>query len=163
MTYLRPIHDRWESGLRRLKGGDNVLRYRVALGGIAAGLGAWLVFAAEKPWRFDMTQAASWNLSKIVGFYSFWACALNLGLLGLLIWTAPWWAAGDVRRHSETTPRRSLSAIFWIGVIGAMIFVGVLASRRLDFGLAHDEDLSARRAIVGEYIVAEDGSVLPQS
>ena len=68
LTYLRPIHDRWESGLRRLKGGDNVLRYRVALGGIAAGLGAWLVFAAEKPWRFDMTQAASWNLSKIVGF-----------------------------------------------------------------------------------------------
>jgi uncharacterized membrane protein len=161
LTYLRPIHDRCESGLRRLKGGDHVLRYRVALGGIAAGLGAWLVFAAEKPWRFDLTQAESWNLGKIVGFYSLWACALNLGLLGLLFWTAPWWAADDVRRRSETMPRRSLSAIFWIGVIGAMIFVGALASRRLDFGLAHDEDLSARRAIVGEYIVAEDGSVLP--
>jgi hypothetical protein len=58
------------------------------------------------------------------------------------------------------TPRRSLSAVFWIGVIGAMIFVGSLASQRLDFGLAHDEDLSARRAIVGEYIVTEDGRVL---
>ena len=161
MIYLRPIHDRWERGLRRLKGGDNVLRYRVALSGIALGLGAWLAFAADKPWKFDLTQAASWNLGKIVGFYSFWAGAFNLGLLGILIWTAPWWAAGEVRRKSDTMPRRSFSALFWIGVIGAMIFVGSLASQRLDFGLAHDEDLSARRAIVGEYIVTEDGSVLP--
>jgi hypothetical protein len=44
-------------------------------------------------------------------------------------------------------------------VIGAMIFVGSLTSQRLDFGLAHDEDLSATRAIVGEYIVTEDGRV----
>ena len=42
-----------------------------------------------------------------------------------------------------------------------MIFTGVLASKRLNFGLAHDEDLSARRAIVGEYKLAKDGSVLP--
>ena len=41
-----------------------------------------------------------------------------------------------------------------------MIFVGSLASTAPRFGLAHDEDLSARRAIVGEYIVTEDGSVL---
>jgi hypothetical protein len=33
--------------LRRLKGGDNVLRYRVALSGIALILGAWLAFAAQ--------------------------------------------------------------------------------------------------------------------
>ena len=88
MIYLRPIHDRWERGLLRLKGGDNVLRYRVALSGIALGLGAWLAFAADKPWRFDLTQAATWNLGKVVGFYSFWAGAFNLGLLGILIWTA---------------------------------------------------------------------------
>jgi hypothetical protein len=161
LIYLRPIHDRWERGLRRLKGGDNVLRYRVALSGIALGLGAWLAFAADKPWRFDLTQAATWNLGKLVGFYSFWAGAFNLGLLGILIWTAPWWAAGEVYGKSDATPRRSFSALFWLGVIGAMIFVGSLASQRLDFGLAHDEDLSARRAIVGEYIVTEDGSVLP--
>ena len=161
MIFLRPIHGRWESGLRRLKGGDNVLRARVALSGIALILGTWLAFAADKPWKFDLTQAASWNLAKIVGFYSFWAGAFNLGLLGILIWTAPWWAAGEARRKSDTTPRRSLSAVFWVGVIGAMIFVGSLASQRLNFGLAHDEDLSARRAIVGEYIVTEDGSVLP--
>ena len=161
MIYLRPIHDRWERGLRRLKQGDNVLRYRVALSGIALGLGAWLAFAADKPWRFDLTQAATWNLGKLVGFYSFWAGAVNLGLLGILIWTAPWWAAGEIHRKSDATPRRSFSALFWLGVIGAMIFVGSLASQRLDFGLAHDEDLSARRAIVGEYIVKEDGSVLP--
>jgi hypothetical protein len=90
LTYLRPIHDRWESGLRRLQGGDNVLRYRVALSGIACILGAWLAFAADKPWKFGLTHAASRNLGKIVGFYSFWAGALNLGLLGILIWTAPW-------------------------------------------------------------------------
>ena len=58
-------------------------------------------------------------------------------------------------------PARSLSGLFWVGVIGAMIFTGVLASKRLNFGLAHDEDLSARRAIVGEYKLAKDGSVLP--
>jgi Dolichyl-phosphate-mannose-protein mannosyltransferase len=147
--------------LRDLKGGDNVLRSRLALSGIALMLGGWLAFAADKPWKFDLTQAAGWNLGKIVGFYSFWAGVLNLGLLGILIWTAPWWAAGEVRESSERTPRQSFSALFWIGVTGAMIFVGSLASQRLSFGLAHDEDLSARRAIVGEYIVAKDGSVLP--
>ena len=138
-----------------------MLRYRVVLGGIAMGLASWLAVAADKPWKFELAQATSWNLAKIVGFYSFLAGALNLGLLGILIWTAPWWAVGDIRRDSDRMPRRSLSAIFWIAVIGAMIFVGSLASQRLDFGLAHDEDLSARRAIVGEYIVTEDGRVLP--
>jgi hypothetical protein len=138
-----------------------VLRYRVALSAISLGLGAWLAVVSDKPWEFDLTQAASWNLGKIVSFYSFWAGAFNLGLLGILIWTAPWWAAGEVRRNSERMLRRSLSSVFWIGVIGAMIFVGALACQRLNFGLAHDEDLSARRAIVGEYIITEDGSVLP--
>jgi Dolichyl-phosphate-mannose-protein mannosyltransferase len=161
LTYLRPIHDRWESGLRRLKGGDTVLRSRVALSCIALALVAWLALVADKPWKFDLTQAASWNLGKIVGFYSFWAGAFNLALLALLIWTAPWWAAGKLRKNSDTMPRPPHSVAFWIGVIGAMVFVGTLASQRLDFGLAHDEDLSARRAIVGEYIVTKDGSVLP--
>jgi 4-amino-4-deoxy-L-arabinose transferase-like glycosyltransferase len=160
LNHLQPLHDRWESGLRCLKGADNVLRYRVALSGIALGLGSWLAFVADKPWRFDLTQTASWNLAKLVGFYSFWAGTFNLGLLGILIWTAPWWAGGEVRRKSDTRPR-SFSRFFWIGVIGAMTFLGSLASQRLDFGLAHDEDLSARRAIVGEYILREDGSLLP--
>ena len=158
---MRPICQLWQSGLKRLRAGDDVLRCRVALSGVALMLASWLTFSADKPWKFDSTQTAKWNLSEIVGLYSFWAGAINLALLGILIWTAPWWAARDHRRSSESLPGRSLSAGFWIGVIGAMIFVGLLASKRLNFGLAHDEDLSARRAIVGEYTVAENGSVLP--
>jgi hypothetical protein len=66
---LRSIRNRWESGLRHLKEGSDVLRYRVALSAISLGLGAWLAVVSDKPWEFDLTQAASWNLGKIVSFY----------------------------------------------------------------------------------------------
>ena len=144
-----------------LKKGDDVLRYRLALTLVALGLSSWLIFSADKPWRFDTTKAAHWNLGEIVGFYSFWAGVCNLGLVGVLIWTARWWADPGDPTSAESPPRRSSSRLFWIGTIGAMIFAGMLSSQRLRFGLAHDEDLSARRAIVGEYTVAVDGSVLP--
>ena len=138
-----------------------MVRYRVALSAVAFGLVLWLIFSADRPWSFDLTRSAEWNLSEIVGFYSFWAGAFNLALLSILIWTARWWA--DPRRGMDSggMPARCLSAIFWMGVIGAMVFTGILASKRLSFGLAHDEDLSARRAIVGEYQLAKDGNVLP--
>jgi Dolichyl-phosphate-mannose-protein mannosyltransferase len=145
----------------RLSQGDHVLRYRLALSLVALGLASWLIFSADKPWRFDTTKAAHWNLGQIVGFYSFWAGVFNLGLLGVLIWTARWWADGRDQPNAESPPRQSRSLLFWIGTIAAMIFAGMLSSQRLSFGLAHDEDLSARRAIVGEYSVAADGSVLP--
>lgn len=150
-----------QNGFRRLKSGDVVLRFQVALSAVAFALALWLIFSADKPWRFDPGRVAKWNLGEIVGFYSFWAGTFNLVLLVILIWTARWWADPGRRMHPAGTPAQSLSGAFWIGVIGAMIFTGGLASKRLNFGLAHDEDLSARRAIVGEYKLAKDGSVLP--
>jgi hypothetical protein len=39
-----------------------------------------------------------------------------------------------------------------------MANAGTPSSKRLNFGLGHDEDLSARRAIIGEYKLAPDGS-----
>jgi hypothetical protein len=120
-----------------------------------------LIFSSGKPWKLDFTHAGSWNLSELVAFYSFWAGALNLGLLAVLIWTAHWWAHTGDPVDSQTTRRQRLSIFFWLGVIGAMALAGILSSKRLNFGLAHDEDLSARRAIIGEYKLASDGSVLP--
>ena len=158
-THARTLRDLWKGGFPWLKAGSEVLRYRVALSGAALGLALWLILSADKPWKFDLAQAAHWHLREIVGFYSFWAGVLNLALLGVLIGTARWWA--DPGDRAEATPKRRASAVFWIAVIGAMAFTAILSSQRLDFGLAHDEDLSARRAIVGEYRVAEDGSVLP--
>lgn len=146
---------------RRLKAGDVVLRFQVALSAVAFALALWLIFSGDKPWRFDLEQIAKWNLGEIVGFYSFWAGAFNLALLVILIRTARWWADAGRRTGAGEMSARPLSGLFWVGVIGAMIFTGVLASKRLNFGLAHDEDLSARRAIVGEYKLAKDGSVLP--
>jgi hypothetical protein len=121
----------------------------------------WLIFLADKPREFDPREAAQWKLGEIVGFYSFWAGAFNLALLGILVWAARWWADSGHKMNSGTTPGRILSGVFWLGVLGAMVFTGILACERLNFGLAHDEDLGARRAIVGEYKLAEDGSVLP--
>ena len=144
-----------------MQAGDDVVRYRVALSAVAFGLVLWLIFSADRPWSFDLTRSAEWHLSEIVGFYSFWAGAFNLALLSILIWTARWWADPRREMDSRGMPARCLSAIFWTGVVGAMVFTGILASKRLSFGLAHDEDLSARRAIVGEYQLAKDGSVLP--
>jgi Dolichyl-phosphate-mannose-protein mannosyltransferase len=157
----RTLRDSWKGGFRWLKAGGDPLRFRVALSGVAFGLALWLISSADKPWKFDLARAADWKLSEIVGFYSFWAGALNLALLGVLIGTARWWADPGERASTGAVTKRPLSAVFWIAVLGAMALAGLLSSKRLDFGLAHDEDLSARRAIVGEYRVAEDGNVLP--
>jgi hypothetical protein len=143
-----------------LMGRGDVRRWRIALGGVAIGLTLWLILSADKPWKFDLTRAAQWNLGAIVGFYSFWAGVFNLALVAVLIGTARWWAEVD-RTAPGASPERRLSPIFWIAVIGAMAFTGILSAKRLNFGLAHDEDLSARRAIVGEYKLADDGQVLP--
>ncbi|HEU4678244.1 MAG TPA: hypothetical protein VFS35_01910, partial [Terrimicrobiaceae bacterium] len=156
----RSFRDWWQTRARWLKEGGDVRRYRIALGGVALGLALWLIFSADKPWKFDLSRAAKWNLSSIVGFYSFWAGVFNLAVVAILIATARWWADAD-RLERKIAPERRLSPLFWVAVIGAMAFTGILSAKRLNFGLAHDEDLSARRAIVGEYKLAEDGHVLP--
>ena len=84
----------------------------------------------------------------------------NLGVLVVLIFTAGWWAA------PKPTRRPSLGARsprwFWPLIVAAMIFCGVAASMRMNYGFAHDEDYSARQVIAGSYKVGPDGKVSPR-
>ncbi len=134
-----------------------VFRFRLVLFLIAGGLAAWLIFLAEKPWTMDTGNRANWKLEQIVGYYSFWAAAGNLGVLAALIFTAGWWAAPKVTRQRTPSPRSSWW--FWPLILAAMIFCGVAASMRMNFGFVHDEDYSARRVIAGSYKVQTDGKV----
>ena len=134
-----------------------VSRFRLLLCLIAGALAAWLIFAAKKPWTMDFTNREDWKLGEIVGYYSFWAAVANFGVLAALIFTSEWWAAPAPTR----CPPRAIRPPkwFWPSLVAAMIFCGAAAAMRMNFGFAHDEDYSARRAIAGSYKLGTDGKV----
>ena len=134
-----------------------VSRFRLILGLAGGALAAWVVFAVEKPWTMDLANRENWKLDQVVSYYSFWAAVANLCILAVLIFTAGWWAAPAPSRlpgRTVVSPRW-----FWPLIISAMIFCGIAAGMRMNFGFVHDEDYSARRVIAGSYKVGTDGQV----
>ena len=134
-----------------------VSRFRLILGLAGGALAAWVVFAVEKPWTMDLANRENWKLGQVVSYYSFWAAVANLCILAVLICTAGWWAApvpSWLPRRTVVSPRW-----FWPLIISAMIFCGIAAGMRMNFGFVHDEDYSARRVIAGSYKVGTDGQV----
>ncbi|HEY5707164.1 MAG TPA: glycosyltransferase family 39 protein [Terrimicrobiaceae bacterium] len=134
-----------------------VFRFRLVLCLIAGGLAAWVIFAAEKPWTAETANRERWKLDQIVDYYSFWAAVGNLGVLVVLIFTAGWWAAP---KPAQCPPPAARSPRwFWPFILAAMIFCGVAAAKRMNYGFVHDEDYSARRVIAGSYKIGADGKV----
>lgn len=132
-------------------------RIRLALGLVTACLFAWLAFVSDKPWEFDTENRERWRVRDFARYYSFWAGALNLGVLAGLIWGARWWA-----RPKETPIRLeppAASKWFWPLVAAAMVFCGGSAAMRMNYGFAHDEDYSARRVIAGSYKTDKNGAI----
>lgn len=130
---------------------------RWILGATVIGILIGLVLAPTKPWNFEPPESGRWRLSEYIAVYSYWAAALNcLVLLGLAL-TASWWAAPsrNIPAATPTTPRW-----FWPFVLAAMIFCGASAAQRMNYGLAHDEDYSARRTISGSYKLTDEGQVV---
>lgn len=136
-------------------------RFRLVLGAMAAGLLAWLVVAADRPWNFVPPEEGRWRLMEYVSVYSFWAALINLGVLVVLLLTANWWA-GRLQNPPPPEPAPRCPRWFWPLVVGAMIFCGLSAATRMNFGFAHDEDYSARRVVWGSYQLKKDGEVRPE-
>lgn len=134
-----------------------VLCARLILGAIFAVLAGWLIFAADRPWDYDLALRRRWKVADFAGYYSFWAAWLNIGVVSGLIATAGWWA-GKAQTVRETAGPAT-SKWFWPVVIGAMIFCGGAAAMRMNYGFAHDEDYSARRVIAGSYRLNQQGEV----
>ena len=131
-------------------------RFRFLLCLIGGALAAWLIFA-RKPWTMDLANRENWKLGEIVDYYSFWAAIANMGILAVLIFTSRWWAAPTPARRPSPAVRSP--RWFWPALVAAMIFCGAAAATRMNFGFAHDEDYSARRAIAGTYKLAAHGRV----
>lgn len=148
-----------------------VLRNQLTPGGARCVLGlgflvllAWLVFSSDRPGEFNVADQENWRVREFVGYYSFWAGVVNLGVLAGLIATAGWWArplaGGAVAAPAEDAPAGS--KWFWPVVIAAMIFCGGAAAMRLNYAFAHDEDYSARRVIAGSYKLNSKAQVTGQ-
>ena len=133
-----------------------VARFRLGLGLVVLAMLGWLVFASDKPWEFATLEHSQWRVRDYVGYFSFWAGALNLVVLAGLVLSAGWWAG---RAPTSTEAPLARAKWFWPLVIGAMIFCGASAAMRMNFGFAHDEDYSARRVISGSYQVKDNGEV----
>ena len=139
------------------RGLSTVFQFRLVLCLIAGGLAAWVIFAAEKPWTMDIANREHWKLMQIVRYYSFWAAIGNLVALGVLIFSAGWWASPKTTRSPSSVPQSP--RWFWPLILAATIFCGGAASMRMNYGFAHDEDYSARRVIAGSYKKGPDGKV----
>jgi len=138
-------------------------RFRSILGLVFLLLLGWLIFFSAKPWQFAEENIEHWRTAEYIGYYSFWAGLLNLGVLAALLVTSGWWAQPIKQVTAIPDERPAVSRWFWPVVIAAMIFCGGAAAMRLNFGFAHDEDYSARRVISGSYKLSKDGEVTGQN
>lgn len=143
--------------IARVKNLSSVNLARLILGLILVLLAGWMIFISDKPWDFDQAKRAQWKTAEYAGYYSFWAAALNIGVLAGLILTAGWWAKTGGLVREAMAP--ATSKWFWPVVLAAMIFCGGAAAMRMNFGFAHDEDYSARRVIAGSYRLNDEGKV----
>jgi hypothetical protein len=124
----------------------------LALGGAALAI-ACILLLVPKPWEISSLD----KIRDIGSFYVWWAAAINLVPLFLLLVTAGFWT-----KSLDTPPAVAAQASpggFFLVVGAAMLAFAVLAGMRLQTSLWDDEDYAARRAILGTYRVRDDGSV----
>lgn len=120
--------------------------------GVLIVLASLYLLLGQKPWEIK-------DLSKIQNFgirFSWWAAAINLVPLIVLLVTANRWA---VPLNLSAVPPLRIPRGCVYGILGAMLAFAVLGGLRLGSSLWDDEEYAVRRAILGTYKVRDDGTI----
>lgn len=124
---------------------------RAAIGGVM-GLTILFLFVGKKPWQIATLE----KIQDYGSYYSWWAAAINLIPLAVLLASANRWAKP---LHFTFPALPVFPRGFLPTVGGAMLVFAILAGARLSTSLWDDEEYAVRRAILGTYRVKDDGSV----
>ncbi len=124
---------------------------RAALGGVFVFLVLFLI-CAKKPWQISSIN----KIHDYAAFYSWWAAAINLLPLAVLLLTVGSWS--KPLALSPPPPPPALPKGFWPAVLAAMMVCAVFGGLRLNSSLWDDEEYSVRRAILGTYRTKSDGA-----
>lgn len=119
---------------------------RGILGLLALAALGYVVFGA-KPWEIDLW--GKHRVERFVACYGWFAAGLSALVCAGLAILAPWWAGGEVRSNSPSSP--SSGKWFWLLLLAAAGFSAFSAWPRLTHGLWDDEDLNVRLSIVGRF------------
>jgi hypothetical protein len=114
--------------------------------------GVVFLILAKKPWSIQTLDKPQ----DYAAYFSWWAAALNLLPLAVLLVTAKRWLAP--LNLTPTAPATLPKSCLFV-ILGAMLAFAVLGGQRLTTSLWDDEEYALRRAILGTYRVKDDGSV----
>jgi len=106
----------------------------------------------KKPWSIPALD----RIQDYAACFSWWAAALNLVPLTVLLFTVNRWA---VPLPLAADPPPAVPGSWGRAMVAAMLAFAVLAGMRLPTSLWDDEEYAVRRAILGTYKVKDDGSV----
>ena len=117
----------------------------------AAGIGIFLLIAAQALGRRTCSRARPLRIHDFVVIYEWWAAAINLALLVLLGLSARWWLRPARRPSVPWLPEQRTPRWFWPLVIVAMALTAFWGIQRIPQSLWDDEDSSLHRAVLGQY------------
>ena len=136
-----------------LRRGGPILRWRLALGLIAAVIAVWLLIA-QKPWVVAAQIRGKMDALDYVQIYGWTAGAINIALLAMLAIICPWWAGNSslpTRNSQIPTLRCQTPRWFWPLVAVSMVLTFLYSLPRMNHGFWDDEELNVRTTLYGKF------------
>ena len=145
LSFARRVADAWHRS-------QPIVRWRLALGGIAGALVIWLLIA-PKPWVVATSIGGKMETIHYVRIYGWIAGTINVVLLAGLAAVCPWWTGRrPIATSSQLLPGNSQTPRwFWPLVIAAMITALCYSVPRMGHGFWDDEELNVRTTLYGKF------------
>lgn len=122
---------------------------------LAAAAFSLLLILQTPPWQV-LTDASGteegMNLSRIVMFWTWWAGAGGMAIMGALFLLCPWWVRAPQPVAVHTEAPALAPHWFWPLVFGAVLACGAISAPALSHSLWDDENESVSWYTVGRYV-----------